>query len=494
MAEVITAGADAEAVGSRGALAPPLAQDAKARVAALEAKVRRDLQLLDYPKRSWVPPRRAQDGSGVLDVLIVGGGQGGLAAAFALMREKVERVLVVDANPRNLAGPWKTFARMRTLRTPKHVLGPELGIPDLSVRAWFEARYGDGSWERAGNIPKDLWAEYLCWVRDLVGIPVRSETSAGAIAWSEPDRCFRVPVTHAGETTVLYARKVVLATGIQGSGDWYVPPFISDALPKALWAHTHEAIDFARLVGKRVAVLGAGASAFDNAAVALEEGAAKVDLFFRRPELVRVNVYRWAEFTGFLKHHGDLPDAEKWRFVHRFLTMGQLPPAPTFARATRHDGFTLHPGSPWEAVRADGDEVVITTPHGTSRHDFIIAGTGFRTNLASRRELTEVAPHAATWADRYTAPEALAHADMARHPYLGPGFQLVEKTPGAAPWLGGIFNYTFGCLLSLGLGGASISGMKYSLPRLVGEITKQLYLEDIAIHYDSLTQYDQADF
>ena len=45
----------------------------------------------------------------------------------------------------------------------------------------------------------------------------------------------------------------------------------------------YDDIDFAALRGKVVGVLGAGASALDNAAVALEHGASRVHLFCRRP-------------------------------------------------------------------------------------------------------------------------------------------------------------------------------------------------------------------
>ncbi|HET6345657.1 MAG TPA: NAD(P)/FAD-dependent oxidoreductase, partial [Myxococcota bacterium] len=56
---------------------------------ALEAAVRRDLDILDYPRRPWVLPHAQAAGAAVLDVLIIGGGQGGQGAAFGLMREKV---------------------------------------------------------------------------------------------------------------------------------------------------------------------------------------------------------------------------------------------------------------------------------------------------------------------------------------------------------------------------------------------------------------------
>jgi FAD-dependent urate hydroxylase len=476
---------------------------------ALEARVRADLAILDYPKRPWVPPRTARDGAPILDVLIVGGGQGGLAAAFGLRRERVENVLVVDAAPAGREGPWLRFARMDTLRTPKHVLGPELGIPSLSAQAWYEAQHGEGSWEQMSFIPRETWARYLAWFRETLAIEVRNETRVGAIRWDAEEGCF-VASLHATSPGArssgpwsqarphpadqVRARKVVLATGIEGSGRWYVPELIRERLPKSCWAHTHEEIDFASLHGKRVAVLGAGASAFDNAAVALEAGAASVDLYFRRESLVRVNVYRWAEFVGFLRHHADLSDGRKWSFIQRFFAAGQLPPKATYERATRHPGFALRGGSPWLSVSEEGGVVKVVTPKGTFEHDFVIVGTGFRTDLAARPELAGIEPHVARWSDRFEPPPGEQNDELLRHPYLGPCFELTERAPGEAPWVHGIFNFSFGCLLSNGLGGASISGMKYGIDRLVSGITRQLYLEDADLHLEALEAYDQADF
>jgi cation diffusion facilitator CzcD-associated flavoprotein CzcO len=464
-------------------------------LAGLEAALRKDLSRLDYPKRNWVLPRRTQQGQPVLDVLIIGGGQSGLVAAFGLMREKVTNLLVVDDSPPDLAGPWKTFARMHTLRTPKHLTGSEFNLPNLSLQSWFEAQYGEAAWASAERIPKELWADYLCWYRRVLGIPVRSHSRAGAISWREADACFAVPVrpTQGGPEEVLYARKVVLATGIDGSGRWEVPPEVA-ALPRELYAHTREDIDFEALRGKRIGVLGAGASAFDNASVALEHGAAAVHLFYRRKSLPCVNPYRWAEFVGFLKHHADLPDADKWRFIRRILEMGQLPPSDTYQRARTFPSFHLHGASPWVDVREVDGQARVTTPHATFTFDKLIIGSGTVTDLTLRPELANLHPHIALWKDRYSPPPREAHEDLLRHPYLGPGFEFQEKTPGAAPYLSGLFNYTFGCLLSLGFGGASISGMKYSLPKLVSGVTRQLYLDDREQFFRSLECYDEKEF
>jgi cation diffusion facilitator CzcD-associated flavoprotein CzcO len=473
----------------------------------LAARVQEELELTDYPKRDWLRPRKTASGDRVYDALLVGAGQGGLAAAFGLMRERVTNLIVIDENPLDRAGPWLNFARMHTLRTPKHVIGPDLGIPSLTPRAWYEAQNGAGSWESLGLIPKESWAAYLSWYRKTLGIPVRPETRAGALEWDAKEHAWRVPCVpvaaggpkappqKTGTSEVLYARRVVLATGIEGSGRWHVPAMFR-GLPSHLYAHTRDAIDFEALRGKRVAVLGAGASSFDNASMALERGAAEVRLFFRRPTLVKVNAYRWAEFVGFLRHFGDMPDADKWRFIAQILHMGQLPPADTFRRATRHPGFHMHPGTGWNALEARGDVVRITTDAGDGvvECDFVIAGTGFVTDLAARPELAAIERHIARWADRYTPPEAERHDDLARHPYLGPSFEFTERHPGEAPWLRYLHNYTFGCLLSLGFGGASISGMKYSIPRLVSGITGSLFLEDRDAHFDSLCAFGEAEF
>ena len=74
----------------------------------------------------------------------------------------------------------------------------------------------------------------------------------------------------------LLARKVVLATGIQGGGAMaYAAVHRRYAAAQRYTPIPSEPIDYAAMAGKRIAILGGGASAFDNAATALKAGVAR---------------------------------------------------------------------------------------------------------------------------------------------------------------------------------------------------------------------------
>jgi cation diffusion facilitator CzcD-associated flavoprotein CzcO len=456
----------------------------------LAAQVRYELDCLGYPAREWVAPRSV-DGAPVHDAIIIGGGQNGISIAFRLMRERVTNVRVLDRNPAGQEGPWLKFARMHTLRTPKTVSGPELGVPSLSIRAYYEARFGKAAWAALGKIPRAQWQDYLSWVRQTVGIDVTNDVTVTDI---EPlaDGLLAVHTQSAGGPGRVLARNVVFATGIEGSGRWVVPPMIEQTVPRTHYAHTANAIDFAALRGKRVAVLGGGASAFDNAATALEAGAASVDLYVRRKALPAVNPNRWIEFCGFMRHFADLDDARKWQFMKTIFDMNQPPPQDTFDRCARHGNFTLHLGSPIQAIEFADGTLRLSTPQGVDAVDFLIVGTGFAVDLASRPELARFSGEIALWADRYDPPVGDERPVMAGFPYLTDSFQFTEKVPGAAPYLKNIYNHTFGAMLSLA-GAAGISQLKFSTDRIALGITRQLFLEDADAYLQSLRDYDVSE-
>src|SRR5580700_8394039 len=259
-------------------------------LAALEERLRQDLAWLQLPAKPWVP-RRVVDGQDVVDVVIIGAGMAGLVASAMLKRLGVDNQLVLDRAPAGHEGPWITFARMRTLRSPKELTGPAMGLPALTFRAFYEAQYGQAAWQGLDRVPRTMWMDYLIWYRKVLDLPIRNEVSVERIR-ARPDELLALDIRGGDRPRQRLARHVVLATGRDGLGGIYVPP-LAIGLDRRFWAHSADVIDFANLRGKRVAVVGAGASAMDNAAVALEAGAGRLDLFIRRPDLPRVN-----KFTG----------------------------------------------------------------------------------------------------------------------------------------------------------------------------------------------------
>ena len=61
---------------------------------------------------------------------------------------------LLDAAEAGREGPWVTTARMRTLRSPKTLTGPDHGIPSLTYRAWHEAVFGKDDWSRLDKIDR----------------------------------------------------------------------------------------------------------------------------------------------------------------------------------------------------------------------------------------------------------------------------------------------------------------------------------------------------
>ena len=451
----------------------------------LEARVREDLDRIAHPRARWLEPHPAPDGSPALDVLVVGAGQSGVAVGFGLRRACVDNILVLDRAPHGQEGPWLTYARMETLRSPKDYTGPDLDVPSLTYAAWHEARFGRADWDALGMIPRTLWAEYLLWVRRVTGVPVRNDAEVVDLA---PAPGNLVAATLANGD-VLHARRVVLATGQEGAGHWWMPPDVA-ALPARLRAHAADPIDFAVLRGRAVAVLGAGASALDNAAAALEAGAAAVHLFCRRAEVQVVQPYRWLTFAGFLRHVSELDDSWRWRFMSAVLGMREGFPQHTYDRCARWPGFHLHTGAPWDAVAAEGDQVRIDTPRGTFRADFAICGTGIETDFARRPELACCAANIATWSDRFEPPLAERNDRLGRFPYLAEDFSLLEKVPGHTPWITAIHLFAIASTMSLGPSGSSINAMTTAVPKLVHGITRALFTADLDRHWASFQAYD----
>ncbi|WP_123041832.1 flavin-containing monooxygenase [Cohnella candidum] len=462
-------------------------------IEALNERVKTDLAYLAFGGADWVPLKAREDGH-VYDCVIVGGGQCGLGAAFGLLRERVSNLLVIDENPEGYEGPWDTYARMVTLRTPKHLTSVDLGIPSLTFRSWWEAQFGPEGWEAVTKIPRKDWMDYLRWYRKVLRLPVVNETKLRLIEPME-DGIYRLHIEGKGAPADrLLTRKVILATGIQGGGEWHVPAMIADRLPRSLYAHTSEEIDFGKLKGKKVAVLGGGASAFDNANYALSEGVAEAHVFVRRKELPRVNPIRQMESSGMIERFHNLSDSDKYAVISHFFKYNQPPTNDTFERAASWPGFRLHLGSPWLSVDSAGELAEVTTPQGKFEFDFLIVSTGLLTEPALRPELRLVEADIARWGDRYQAPEGAANPVLDAHPYLSPGFAFTGRGSDGSSNVRGLFAFNYSALLSCGLSASALSGMKFAIPKLAAAVADQLFLDERDRILGGFFAYDEPEF
>ncbi len=426
---------------------------------------------------NWVRPRSGVDHN----VVILGGGQSGLAIAYGLKRLGVGGVEVIDRAEPGLAGIWRTTARMHQLRTPKTLAGPEQENPILSFQAWYELLNGPDAYDALDRIPTLAWADYLDWYQQVNGIEVRYRTNLLEI---EPQGdLLRLHLDSEGERRIETTRKLVLANGYAGAGGPNVPGFLR-ALPEEFWTHTASPFREDTFAGKSIAIVGAGSSAFDAAAVALESGAAEVHVFNRRayvgypaprppgspaPDRGHSNV---------LALSYELPDAVRWRnFVSRERGVATVP-MDSIERVMAFDNFRIHLESSLADVRiADGR--VATNARGESwQFDHMIAGTGYRIDLSAQPELAGIHESIALWGDRYEPEPGEDNAAAAIHPYLGPGFEFVAREGRNADYLRNIHCFNLSAMLSFGKPVGDIPSVA-DHPRLVMAIARDLYRESI---------------
>jgi len=464
-------------------------------LAALEARLQQDLQILGLPAKPWVPPR-SEAGTPVLEVAIIGGGMAGLTLAAALAQLGV-RSRIFDQSPAGFEGPWATTARMETLRSPKELTGPALGLPALTFRAWFEAQFGAEQWAALDKIGRLQWADYLRWYRQVLGIEVHNRQRLVSLQ-PRADGLVQLQLVDAdadagAPACSVLARHAVLATGRDGLGGPWVPDW-AHALPRASWAHSADTWCGEDLRGQRVAVVGGGASAMDAAATALEHGAARVDLLIRRPDLPRVNKGKGAGNPGMAQGFCMLPDAWKWRFRHYINEQQVPPPHGSTLRVSRHANAYFHLGAAVQAVAPRDDGALrIDTSKGPLAADFLIFCTGFRSDWALRPEFNAIAPHVRLWQDRFTPPPGEEDAELAGSPDLGPVYQFQERRPGDCPGLARVHCFNYAAALSMGASAGDIPQISEGAQRLARGLAAQLLADDVDQHFAAIQAYAEPE-
>lgn len=264
------------------------------------------------------------------------------------------------------------------------------------------------------------------------------------------------------------AHRVVVAAGLGHFA--YVPRSLAH-LPPELGSHSSEHTEFSRFAGKDVAVIGAGASAVESAALVLEAGG--------RPLLL----VRAGELVFHTRQGLDRPLLERLRNPNSVLGPGRKSWAlQTFpmllhyvpeARRVRFTRGYLGPAGPWwlrdrffgkvpyrlraEVTRADarGDKVVLDVrengePERRIEVDHVIAGTGFEPDV-----------------DRLPFLDAALRARIRRTeraPALSSAF---ESSVDGLYFVGTAAAYSFGPLFRF------VAGARYASPTVARDIARR---------------------
>ena len=292
----------------------------------------------------------------------------------------------------------------------------------------------------------------------------------------------------------ILARKVVLATGREGLGHPTIPDFVR-SLPRSRWSHSSDDIDFGALAGRRVVVIGVGASAVDNAAEALEQGAAEVRLLARR---ARDADDQQADGRRLLRAHRRLsrPSTPAWRWRIMHYAARQQTPAPrnSTQRVSRHPNarFPLRRRGRLHGDRGRRDRHPRAGRTGVPdrprhpRHGFF--------GRADEPALPQsFADRIATWGDRYTPPPEEESAELAAFPWLSDDFAFTEREPGSAPFLANLHCFNYGATMSLGKVSGDIPAISEGAGWLAQGIAAGFFKADIEAHWQALQAYSKPE-
>ncbi len=453
----------------------------------------RDLKLLNYPPADWRKDIPSDLSEEALDVAIIGAGMSGLTVGAALYKEGIYRIKLFDNNPCGCEGPWATCARMPTLRSQKELAGPALGIPHLTFHAWFEASFGSDAWKEMGKIPTPLWMDYLKWYREALDLPVENECALVDLIPLEQG--FELHFVGQTGKQVVFARKVILATGRLGFGGARIPEFAKE-LSKNLCAHTSDCIDFRCLKGRSIAVIGAGASGFDAAATALECGAKKVDILMRRNSLPKINKFSSLPFKGFNYGYFKLDDLKKCQLMTEAFSTSTPPSADSLRRVAGAANLTILSNTAIEKVEVNEPTFILYTNKGPLTYDFMVLATGYEVNGDKQRELHRVIRDIELWKDKLPESTVASFPSLGLFPYLGATYEFTPKVlpPDSKHYLSNLYCFNYAAMVSHGPLSSDIPAISVGATRLAQGIAADFFVQEHAWFLENLRSYDHAEF
>lgn len=385
-----------------------------------------------------------------LDISIIGAGPYGLSAC-AHLRSTGFKVRVFGE-------PMDFWARRMPegmlLRSPR--VASNLSDPKnhWSLEA-YEASTGIAP---ESPLPLDTFVSYGRWFRQQLGDDVETRHVQSVNRNGEG---FRITFQN-GET--LKSRMVIVAAGI---GEFRKVPEVFEDLGPDQRSHCYERRDVRSMAGKRVAVIGAGQSALESAAL-LSEAGAHVEVIARQPELKWIGMHSWLHHLGpvssmlYSKHDVGPLGISRLVAYPRIVAKVPLPIRDKIrTRAVRPAGSRWLParlakvkittGRYVKKVSLKGNDVQLELNDGSFRNvDHVLLGTGYRVDLNRYKFLS---PELVSQVQQYDG-----------YPRLGRGF--TTSVPGLH-FIGAPAARSFGPLLYF------VAGTEFASKELTSQIPKR---------------------
>jgi|HubBroStandDraft_6_1064221.scaffolds.fasta_scaffold18741_3 lysine/ornithine N-monooxygenase len=316
------------------------------------------------------------------DVAIIGAGPYGLSAGVHL---KARGMAV-----RVFGEPMEFWAQKMPegmlLRSPR--VASNLSDPDRAFT--LEAYEAASKKEPCAPLPLDTFVEYGRWFRHQLNSDLDRRT-VQRVERDQPG--FRLTLQ---DGTEIRSTRVVIAAGV---GPFRKKPAVFQNLSPQQAIHCYEGREVRKFSGKRVAVIGAGQSALESAAL-LHEANAQVEVIARRTE------FRWIGQHSWLHHMGPLSSMLYSSHDVGPLGISRLVAYPKLVsyvplgirdkirtRAVRSAGSRWLPprlanvkmtrSSTVSEARSIGDEVALKLNDGTERRvDHVMLGTGYQVDIS----------------------------------------------------------------------------------------------------------------
>ncbi len=319
------------------------------------------------------------------DVAIIGAGPNGLALAAHLADAGVDRLILGDP-----LSSWRAHMPEGML-LKSEPYGSDIAAPVAGYRVQdFCAREGIAYRDRSLPVSRETFLAYGDWYADRF-VPDVWQTSVSSVRTASGGFHLR---TATGDEIV--ARRVVVATGLM--------PFIHiprelRSLPSELCSHAWDHADMSRFDGLRVAMVGAGQSALETAAL-LHEAGADVEVLVRGPAIYfntpNPEPYPGSQLLRPVSATGEgwvcwcyhcLPDVfrgmpEAWRVRKAREFLG---PCGTWWLRDRVEGqVAVRTGVEVREASPAGNRVRLVldggavTKSGATEYDHVIAATGYR--------------------------------------------------------------------------------------------------------------------